>query len=74
MKCGRLGWRFVVESGGWRDAISETRKLVAILVADIVGYSRLAGVIRRHGELQAMAAERIHPILALSTPVTAPFR
>jgi hypothetical protein len=45
-----------------------------ILVADIVGYSRLAGVIRRRGELQAMAAERIHPILALSTPITAAFR
>jgi hypothetical protein len=28
---------------GWDDALAETRKLAAILAADVVGYSRLAG-------------------------------
>ena len=31
------------QSGFGTNAVSETRKLAAILVADIVGYSRLAG-------------------------------
>ena len=34
---------FVLVSDSRRDAMSETRKLAAILVADVVGYSRLTG-------------------------------
>jgi class 3 adenylate cyclase len=32
-----------IRNGRRRSAVSETRKLVAILVSDLVGYSRLAG-------------------------------
>jgi class 3 adenylate cyclase len=40
----RFGREVVVRcSGPEKGAVSETRKLAAILVADIVGYSRLAG-------------------------------
>jgi class 3 adenylate cyclase len=33
----------VLLHGVWARAVSETRKIAAILVADVVGYSRLAG-------------------------------
>jgi class 3 adenylate cyclase/TolB-like protein/Flp pilus assembly protein TadD len=47
--------------------VSETRKLVAILVADIVGYSRLAGADedRILARLRTLRSDLIDPILAV---------
>jgi adenylate cyclase len=47
--------------------VSETRKLAAILVADIVGYSRLAGADedRILARLRALRSDLIDPILAV---------
>jgi class 3 adenylate cyclase len=47
--------------------VSETRKLAAILVADIVGYSRLAGVAedRILARLRTLRSDLIDPILAV---------
>jgi class 3 adenylate cyclase len=47
--------------------VSETRKLAAILVADIVGYSRLAGVDedRILARLRTLRSDLIDPILAV---------
>jgi hypothetical protein len=48
-------------------AVSETRKLAAILVADIVGYSRLAGADedRILARLRTLRSDLIDPILAV---------
>ena len=40
---GRIQPPFVLASDIRRGAMSETRKMAAILVSDVVGYSRLAG-------------------------------
>jgi class 3 adenylate cyclase len=47
-------------------AISETRKLVAILVADVVGYSRLAGADeeRTLSRLRGLRSDLIDPAIA----------
>jgi adenylate cyclase len=47
--------------------MSETRKLGAILVADVVGYSRLAGVDedRILARLRTLRSDLIDPILAV---------
>jgi adenylate cyclase len=47
--------------------MSETRKLAAILVADIVGYSRLAGADedRILARLRTLRSDLIDPILAV---------
>ena len=47
--------------------MSETRKLAAILVADIVGYSRLAGVDedRTLARLRALRSDLIDPIISV---------
>ena len=47
--------------------MSETRKLVAILVADIVGYSRLAGADedRTLARLRALRSDLIDPTIAV---------
>src|SRR5271156_6311200 len=47
--------------------MSETRKLAAILVTDIVGYSRLAGVDedRTLARLRALRSDLIDPTLAV---------
>ena len=47
--------------------MSETRKLAAILVADIVGYSRLAGADedRTLARLRALRSDPIDPTIAL---------
>jgi adenylate cyclase len=47
--------------------MSETRKLAAILVADVVGYSRLAGADeeRTVARLRALRSELIDPSIAL---------
>jgi adenylate cyclase len=49
------------------NAVSETRKLAAILVADIVGYSRLAGADedRVLARLRTLRSDLIDPILAV---------
>jgi adenylate cyclase len=46
--------------------MSETRKLVAILVADVVGYSRLAGADeeRTLARLRALRSDLIDPAIA----------
>jgi adenylate cyclase len=53
--------------GGGSGAMSETRKLAAILVADIVGYSRLAGADeeRTLARLRALRSDLIDPSIAL---------
>ena len=47
--------------------MSETRKLAAILVADVVGYSRLAGADedRTLARLRALRSDLIDPAIAL---------
>jgi adenylate cyclase len=47
--------------------MSETRKLVAILVADVVGYSRLASADedRRLARLRALRSDLIDPTIAV---------
>jgi class 3 adenylate cyclase len=47
--------------------MAETRKLAAILVADIVGYSRLAGAEeeRTLARLRALRSDLIDPLVAL---------
>jgi adenylate cyclase len=48
------------------DAMSETRKIVAILVADVVGYSRLAGADeeRTLPRLRGLRSDLIDPAIA----------
>jgi adenylate cyclase len=47
--------------------LSETRKLAAILIADVVGYSRLAGADeeRTLARLRALRSDLIDPSIAL---------
>jgi adenylate cyclase len=47
--------------------VSETRKLAAILVSDVVGYSRLAGADedRILARLRTLSSDLIDPILAV---------
>jgi class 3 adenylate cyclase len=54
-------------SDGWRGALSETRKLAAILVADVVGYSRLAGTDEERilARLRALRSDLIDLTIAL---------
>ena len=54
-------------SGFGISAVSETRKLAAILVSDIVGYSRLAGADedRILARLRTLRSDLIDPILAV---------
>ena len=49
------------------SAVSETRKLAAILVADIVGYSRLAGADedRILARLRTLRSDLIDPTIAM---------
>jgi TolB-like protein/class 3 adenylate cyclase/Tfp pilus assembly protein PilF len=56
------------ESGCFRDsAVSETRKLAAILVSDVVGYSRLAGADedRILARLRTLRSDLIDPTIAV---------
>jgi adenylate cyclase len=50
-----------------RGAMSETRKLAAILVADVVGYSRLAGADedRTLARLRGLRSDLIDPTIAV---------
>ena len=62
--------------------MSETRKLAAILAADVVGYSRLAGADedRTLARLRALRSDLIdptmpcHPSLAASMAISSPRR
>ena len=49
-----------------RSAVGETRKLAAILVSDVVGYSRLAGADedRTLARLRALRSDLIDPAIA----------
>src|SRR5208283_2431791 len=53
--------------GGAAGRMSETRKIAAILVADVVGYSRLAGADedRTLARLRALRSDLIDPTIAL---------
>ena len=50
-----------------KGAMAESRKLAAILVADVVGYSRLAGADEERilGRLRALRSDLIDPTIAL---------
>jgi adenylate cyclase len=54
--------------------MSETRKLVVVLVADVVGYSRLAGADedRTLARLRVLRSDLIDPTIALLLCRTAP--
>ena len=58
--CGNVTW-------GNGVLMAETRKLAAILVSDVVGYSRLAGADedRILARLRALRSDLIDPILAV---------
>jgi adenylate cyclase len=58
---------FVPGPNGARSAVVETRKLVAVLVSDVVGYSRLAGgdEDRILARLRALRSDLIDPIIAV---------
>ena len=51
----------------WRNVMAETRKLAAILAADVVGYSRLAGADedRTLARLRALRSDLIDPTIAV---------
>jgi TolB-like protein len=53
-------------AGGCTSAVSETRKLAAILAADVVGYSRLAGTDedRTLARLRGLRSDLIDPAIA----------
>src|SRR5580698_817853 len=57
---------FVLVSGGRRGAMSDIRKLAAILVSDVVGYSRLAGVDedRTLARLRGVRSDLVDPAIA----------
>ena len=57
---------FVVVSGAGGDAMSETRKLAAIMVTDIVGYSRLAGADeeRTLARIRGLRSDLVEPTVA----------
>jgi adenylate cyclase len=67
MEFGRLWPEIVVRCRLRRDAVAETRKLAAILVADIVGYSRLAGADedRILARLRTLRSDLIDPTIAV---------
>jgi TolB-like protein/class 3 adenylate cyclase len=66
---GRLETRFYAnlnDGRGRANAMSETRKIAAILVADVVGYSRLAGADedRTLSRLRGLRSDLIDPAMA----------
>jgi class 3 adenylate cyclase len=63
---GPAGFCAILDQVGGR-ATSETRKIAAILVADIVGYSRLAGADedRTLARLRALRSDLIDPTIAV---------
>ena len=67
---GRLGLAFGLNSRHQSRAVGETRKLAAILVADIVGYSRLASADedRTLARVRGLRSDLIDPA---SPPITA---
>jgi TolB-like protein/class 3 adenylate cyclase len=58
---------FVLASGGGEASMPEMRKLAAILAADVVGFSRLAGVDedRTLARLRALRSDLIDPTIAV---------
>jgi class 3 adenylate cyclase len=58
---------FVPGPNGARSAVVEIRKPVAVLVSDVVGYSRLAGADedRIRARLRALRSDLIDPIIAV---------
>ena len=57
----------LLKRGCCRAAMAETRKLAAILVSDVVGYSRLAGTDedRILARLRALRSDLIDPTIAV---------
>jgi class 3 adenylate cyclase len=72
--------RFVLNFRELEQGMSETRKLAAILVADVVGYGRLAGADedRTLARLRTLRSDLIDPTIAVhqgrivNEPATAP--
>ena len=66
VETGRLGLALVLIRQQPEGAMSETRKLAAILVADVVGYSRLAGADedRTLARLRGLRSDLIDPAIA----------
>jgi TolB-like protein/class 3 adenylate cyclase len=60
---------FYAKVGGKRGAMSETRKLAAILVADVVGYSRLASADKERtlARLRGLRSDLIDPAIAANS-------
>jgi adenylate cyclase len=48
--------------------MGQTRKIAAILVADIVGYSRLAGTDEDLSRLRGLRSDPIDPAIATAVP------
>src|SRR5258708_7138297 len=64
---GRPNLGFMLQSKGAEGAVVETRKLVAILAADVVGYSMLAGSDedRTLARLRALRSDLVDPTIAV---------
>ena len=67
VETGRLGLAIGLVSRLRKGRMSETRKLAAILVADIVGYSRLVGADedRTLARLRTLRSDLIDPTIAV---------
>ncbi len=64
-------------SAPWlKSTMTETRKIAAILAADVVGYSRLAGADedRTLARLRALRSDLIDPTMASTTAVSSSAR
>ena len=59
--------RYLAAIASGKDGMSESRKLAAILAADVVGYSRLAGADedRILARLRALRSDLIDPTIAV---------
>ena len=57
----------MIGSSGWSGNVTESRKLAAILAADIVGYSRLAGADEERvlARLRTLRSDLIDPTIAV---------
>src|SRR5271166_3406468 len=59
--------RLMIGSAGWSGNVTESRKLAAILAADIVGYSRLAGADEERvlARLRTLRSDLVDPTIAV---------
>jgi class 3 adenylate cyclase len=66
---GGAGWVVVLGFAAAEGPMTETRKLAAILVSDVAGYSRLAGADedRTLARLRTLRSDLIDPIISYTT-------